>query len=74
MRILRLIFHHPITWYLHYKNSYRVNHLVKKRSKKVLRNYLGGQDVLDAQYNYYPSDITFKDKQRYFDPIKVIEE
>lgn len=72
--LLPLLFRHPITWYLHYKNYYRVKHLVKKRSKKVLRNYLGGQDLLDAQYNDYPEDITDEDKQRYFEPIRVTED
>ena len=72
--LFQLIFCHPILWYLHYKNHYRIRSLIKKRSKKVPRNYLGGQDVLDAQYNDYPQNITIEERQRYFDPIIVIED
>lgn len=38
------------------------------------RNYLAGQDVFDAQYNGDPVNITPEDKQRFFDPIKIIED
>ncbi|MFC2155621.1 B12-binding domain-containing radical SAM protein [Acidobacteriota bacterium] len=63
----------PILWYIHYKNNYRIFHLSKKPSEVAKRNYIGGQEILDPQYNEYPPDITLEDKKRYFDPIMVTD-
>jgi len=71
--MLNVGFRHPLSMLLFYKGS--MNHIndAKKQSRTVKRNYIGGQDVLDPQYQQYPADITPDDKARYFDPIKITD-
>jgi radical SAM superfamily enzyme YgiQ (UPF0313 family) len=61
----------PILSWLFYQNRARLGRLGRKHSKTVKRNYIGGRDVLDPQYQDYPADITAADKRHYFDPILV---
>ena len=65
---------YPILWYLHYENSHRVKKMYKKRSKTIVRNYIGGKDYMESLYECYPPDISEQDRRRYFDPIKVTDE
>lgn len=60
-----------------YRNNFRQN-ILEKASKKTKRtterNYIGGTDILDPQYDEYPEDISREDKERYFEPVMCTDE
>lgn len=72
-KILKMGWRHPISMPLFYYAS--LNHIkdASKTSRAIVRNYIGGKDVLDPQYQQYPSDITLADKRRYFRPIEITD-
>jgi hypothetical protein len=51
----------------------RVMHEMHIASRGVHRNYLGGTDMLDPSYAWFPEDISPADRRRYFDPILVTD-
>jgi radical SAM superfamily enzyme YgiQ (UPF0313 family) len=63
----------PILTLLYINNRRRLSFLGRKHSKVVKRNYIGGCDVLDPQYADYPSNITARDKEKYFEPVMVTD-
>jgi radical SAM superfamily enzyme YgiQ (UPF0313 family) len=52
----------------------RVMHEMRAASRRVRRDYLGGTDVLDPSYTWFPEDISAEDRRRYFDPILVTDD
>jgi len=42
-------------------------------SRGVHRDYLGGSDILDPSYTWFPEDISPEDRRRYFDPVLVTD-
>jgi len=64
---------HPVSMYSFYTSSFTYINETKNCSPEVIRNYIGGKDVLDPQYDRYPDDITPSDKARYFDPIEITD-
>ena len=63
----------PHKWYIVYRNNIRPYQLFKQKKGSPVRNYIGGTDILDPQYDEYPDDITDKDKKLFFDPIMVTD-
>ena len=61
-------------YYLNYRNTFRIFHLIKKRSVTAGRNYIAGQDILDPQYGSAPADISAEDTERYFAPVMITDE
>lgn len=55
-------------------NNYRVLSLSRRSSDDPGRNYIGGQDVLDPQYTWYPRDISGQDRRRFFDPVLITDD
>jgi radical SAM superfamily enzyme YgiQ (UPF0313 family) len=51
----------------------RVMHEMHIASPGVHRNYLGGADVLDPSYSWFPEDISPEDRRRYFDAILITD-
>jgi radical SAM superfamily enzyme YgiQ (UPF0313 family) len=51
----------------------RVMHEMHIASPGVHRNYLGGTDILDPSYTWFPEDISAEDRRRYFDPILITD-
>lgn len=51
----------------------RVMHEMHIASRGVHRNYLGGADILDPSYSWFPPDISPEDRRRYFDPILITD-
>jgi hypothetical protein len=51
----------------------RVMHEMHIASRGVHRNYLGGTDILDPSYAWFPEDISPEDRRRYFDPILITD-
>jgi radical SAM superfamily enzyme YgiQ (UPF0313 family) len=51
----------------------RVMHEMHIASRGVHRNYLGGTDILDPSYTWFPADISAEDRRRYFDPILITD-
>ena len=72
-KTLNMGIHRPLAMLLFYESH--LNHVsdAAKYSRPVIRNFIGGKDVLDPQYNIYPDDITPSDKERYFDPIEITD-
>ena len=59
----------PFRWGLAILCSWRVMAKSSDYSTAAGRNYLGGQECLDAVYGEQPADITAEDRARYFDPV-----
>jgi hypothetical protein len=62
-----------VPYVLTFGTNLRAVHLGRRRSRLVRRTYLGGTDVLDPQYDSYPSDISPEDRRRYFDPVLITD-
>ncbi|MCP4138231.1 MAG: hypothetical protein GY754_45130 [bacterium] len=65
---------HPIKWYVVFLTNFRAYRLFRTGRKAPARNYIGGDDILDPQYNLYPATISREDLERYFKPIQVTNE
>lgn len=63
----------PVVWYVLYRNNVRAI-LQAKGYSRGRRNYIGGQDVLDAEYSQLPQGISESDRRTYFDFIVVSDE
>jgi hypothetical protein len=63
----------PVVWYVLYRNNLRAI-LQAKGYSRGRRTYIGGQDVLDAEYSQLPQDIGDSDRRTYFDPIVITDE
>jgi hypothetical protein len=63
----------PVLSYLFLHNRARLRRLGRKHLTSMKRNYVGGRDILDPQYDDYPADISPADKQKYFDPVLVTD-
>ncbi len=68
--------YNPFLWLLLYKVNFRAHHIkhakIFKNNKD--RNYIGGWDILDLQYDMYPEDISREDFERYFAPVRITDE
>ena len=51
----------------------RVMHEMHIATRGIRRDYLGGTDILDPSYAWFPADISPEDRRRYFDPILVTD-
>jgi radical SAM superfamily enzyme YgiQ (UPF0313 family) len=65
--------HRPIMMLFFYQSSLNHIHDAANNMRPIRRNYIGGQDVLDPQYQQYPVDISPSDKEKYFAPIQVTD-
>jgi radical SAM superfamily enzyme YgiQ (UPF0313 family) len=63
----------PLYWYLLYASNFRFVDFAREYDRAARRNYLGGSDALDAQYDEFPADISAADRVLYFDPIRVTD-
>lgn len=70
---LRFRVTNPVVWYVIYRNNLRAI-LQAKGYSLGSRTYIGGQDVLDAEYSQLPQDISDSDLRTYFDPIVIADE
>ncbi|MDJ1171389.1 hypothetical protein PMG71_18315 [Roseofilum sp. BLCC_M154] len=72
-KTVKMGLNHPVAMYLFYTGSLSHINESKTSSRTLIRNYIGGKDVLDPQYDRYPPNITPSDKARYFDPIAITD-
>jgi radical SAM superfamily enzyme YgiQ (UPF0313 family) len=63
---------HPLQWALVLGINFRPI-ILGRRHAGARRTYIGGADVLDPQYEYYPADISRDDYERYFSPVMVTD-
>jgi radical SAM superfamily enzyme YgiQ (UPF0313 family) len=63
----------PISLLLFFMGSFSHFNMTSSQPRHPTRNYIGGQDILDPQYQEYPDGITSADKQKYFDPIMITD-
>ncbi len=71
--IARYRIKHPGVWYTLYRNNFRPFHQAASAGESRLRNFIGGEDILDPQYGTYPADIGEADYERYFAPVTVTD-
>ena len=64
----------PAYWALALAASWRVMHKSADYHAKAERNYLGGIEKLDAQYDDAPADIDAADRARYFAPVLLTDD
>lgn len=63
----------PFLWHVFFKSNFRP-YLIGHSYRLVDgRNYTGAEDILDPQYHELPEDISEVDRERYFEPIRVLE-
>ena len=63
----------PFLWHVFFKSNFRP-YLIGRSYRLVEgRNYTGAEDILDPQYHEFPDDISQDDRDRYFEPIRVLE-
>jgi len=63
----------PIATLASIVDSRRVLRLSCRSAEDHGRSYLGGDDVLDPQYEWRPADLSEPDRRRFFDPIRITE-
>ena len=63
----------PLYWYMLHASNSRFVSFARHYDRAARRSYLGGTDVLDAQYDEFPSDISAADRALYFDPVQLTD-
>lgn len=69
--IIRYRMFHPVRMYMVYRTNTRP---FRRHRTTTLRNYIGGEDILDPQYLDLPDGISEEDRLKYFTPTKVTDE
>jgi len=64
---------YPLDYGILLNANLRVMHEMHIATRGVHRNYLGGTDILDPSYTWFPEDISPEDRRRYFDPILITD-
>jgi hypothetical protein len=72
-RIARSGTYDPIHWYILAAANLHC-FVWSSTSPAQQRTYLAGSELLDPQYQEYPSDLPHEDYQRYFEPIALTDE
>lgn len=63
----------PFFWYVFFKSNFRPYLIGHSYRAARSRNYTGAEDILDPQYYEVPEDLSEDDRNRYFEPVRVIE-
>ena len=71
-RIMRSGTYDPIHWYIIAAANLHC-FVWSSTSPAQTRTYLAGSELLDPQYEEYPTDISEEDYTHYFDPIAVTD-
>lgn len=69
--IVRYRMFHPVRMYMVFRINTRP---FRRKRTSTIRNYIGGQDILDPQYEDLPEGISQADRVKYFAPTKITDE
>jgi len=65
---------HPFFWHVFYSTNFRAVQLAKAYQRGSERTYVAGSDILDPQYLEYDKSMSKDDYQRYFAPVKILNQ